>query len=279
MKKYVFSILLVLFCCLASCQNSKSFGVWNYTIDSLPDERAMMFEYFSRVQHDMPFYTFLDIEPKARQIGDTLFYIIKEMAVIYVYNTISYQVREIPMKDKMYNGLIESVYYHNHDSIFFFFDQRRVQNPPEFITDRGKKLYDIMLMNGQGDIIGTYMVNQPFKQYSRGVKNNVLGLTNYGNFCTGLRNDELLIKFSPWPDCFSEEYASFNPPVAALYNLKTGNCRMLNIHYPSEYLGKKFGNKDDIYINAEGPRKRHRTRAQGRFHHRYRWQAVRREHP
>ena len=170
MKKYVFSILLVLFCCLASCQNSKSFGVWNYTIDSLPDERAMMFEYFSRVQHDMPFYTFLDIEPKARQIGDTLFYIIKEMAVIYVYNTISYQVREIPMKDKMYNGLIESVYYHNHDSIFFFFDQRRVQNPPEFITDRGKKLYDIMLMNGQGDIIGTYMVNQPLNNIAEGSK-------------------------------------------------------------------------------------------------------------
>ena len=249
MKKYLISVLLVLGSALAIGQQPASFKVWNYTIDSLPNEQTMMFEYFSRVQHDMPFYTFLDIEPKARQIGDTLFYIIKEMAVIYVYNTISYQVREIPMKDKMYNGFIESVYYHNHDSIFFFFDQRRVQNPPEFITDRGKKLYDIMLMNGQGDIIGTYMVNQPFKQYSRDVKNNVLGLSSYGICCPLLKNDELLIKFWTIPEYSNKEYAAFDPPIAALYNLKTGNCRMLNIHYPSEYFGKKFGNKDDIYIN------------------------------
>jgi hypothetical protein len=247
MKKYVFSILFVFCVTLAGCQNQTYFKVWDYTVDSLPDEQTMMSEYFSKVQHNSPLCSFADVNTKVRQIGDTLFCILKDMGTIYVYNTISYQVREIPMKDKIYNGWIESVYYHNHDSIFFFFDQRRVQNPPEFITERGKKLFDIMLMNGQGDIIGTYMVNQPFKQYSRGVENNVLVLTNYGNFCTGLRNDELLINFSPWPDCFSEEYASFNPPIAALYNLKTGNCRMLNIHYPSEYLGKKFG-EDDRYI-------------------------------
>ncbi len=249
MKKYVFYILFVFCVTLAGCQNQTYFKVWDYTVDSLPDEQTMMSEYFSKVQHNSPLCSFADVNTKVRQIGDTLFCILKDMGTIYVYNTISYQVREIPMKDKIYNGWIESVYYHNHDSIFFFFDQRRVQNPPEFITERGKKLFDIMLMNGQGDIIGTYMVNQPFKQYSRGVENNVLVLTNYGNFCTGLRNDELLINFSPWPDCFSEEYASFNPPIAALYNLKTGNCRMLNIHYPSEYLGKKFGN-DDIINNT-----------------------------
>ncbi len=249
MKKYVFSILFVFCVTLAGCQNQTYFKVWDYTVDSLPDEQTMMSEYFSKVQHNSPLCSFADVNTKVRQIGDTLFCILKDMGTIYVYNTISYQVREIPMKDKIYNGWIESVYYHNHDSIFFFFDQRRVQNPPEFITERGKKLFDIMLMNGQGDIIGTYMVNQPFKQYSRGVENNVLVLTNYGNFCTGLRNDELLINFSPWPDCFSEEYASFNPPIAALYNLKTGNCRMLNIHYPSGYLGKKFGN-DDIINNT-----------------------------
>ncbi len=247
MKKYLFSILFVLCFILAGCQNSKSFGVWDYTIDAQPDERVMMFEYFSRLQHDMPFLRFVDVDPRARQIGDTLFYVLKDMATIYVYNTLSYQVREITMKDKIYSGLVDDVYYHNHDSIFLYFDQRRVQNPPEFLTDRGIELFDIMLMNGQGDIIGTYMVNQPFKRDSSGNKNNTLGTNQRYINGTRLKNDELLINFWTIPEYSDKEYASFNPPIVAMYNLKTGNCRMLNIHYPSECLGKKYG-KDNIYI-------------------------------
>ena len=234
MKKYLISVLLVLGSALAIGQQPASFKVWDYTVDSLPDERTMMFEYFSEVQHDMPYMFFIDDGPKARQIDDTLFYIIQDLDTIYVYNTLSYQIREIPIKlNILPNGGIESIYYHNHDSIFLFYKQSYVQNPPQWIKDRNIELFDIVLINGQGDIIGTYMVNQPFKQYSKGVENNVLVLTNYGNLCTILKNDELLINFYPWPNCFSEDYASFNPPIAALYNLKTGNCRMLNIHYPS----------------------------------------------
>ena len=246
MKKYLFSILFVLCFTLAGCQNSKSFGVWDYTIDAQPDEQVMMFNYFSKVQHNSSLSFFVDVDPRARQIGDTLFYVLKDMATIYVYNTLSYQVREIPIKNGILAAFEKSVYYHNHDSIFLFFDQRQVQNPHKFLTDRGIELFDIMLMNGQGDIIGTYMINQPFKRDSSGNKHNTLCPKQYNINGTRLKNDELLINFWTWPDCFSEEYAEFDPPIAALYNLKTGNCRMLNIHYPPESFGKKYGNNGTI---------------------------------
>ena len=253
MKKYVFSILLVLFCSLASCQNGKSFGVWDYTIDSLPDERTMMFEYFSEVQHDMPYMFFIDDGPKARQIDDTLFYIIQDLdTTIYVYNTLSYQIREIPIKlNILPNGGIESIYYHNHDSIFLFYKQSYVQNPPQWIKDRNIELFDIFLINGQGDIIGKYLLDHPYKRDGNGNRNNTMAPYNRAINGTRLFDNELLIKFSPWPDCFSEEYAAFDPPIVALYNLKTGNCRMLNIHYPSECFGKTYGEcKDNQYIGS-----------------------------
>ena len=74
MKKYLIFVLLVLGSALAIGQRNASFKVWDYTVDSLPDERTMMFEYFSEVQHDMPYMFFIDDGPKARQIDDTLFY-------------------------------------------------------------------------------------------------------------------------------------------------------------------------------------------------------------
>ena len=252
MKKYVFSILLVLFCSLASCQNSKSFGVWDYTIDSLPDERVVMFKYFSEVQHDMPYMFFIDDGPKARQINDTLFYIIQDLDTIYVYNTLSYQIREIPIKlDILPTGGIESIYYHNHDSIFLFYKQSYVQKPPQWIKDRNIELFDIVLINEQGDIIGKYLLDHPYKRDGNGNRNNTMAPYNRAINGTRLFDNELLIKFSPWPDCFSEEYAAFDPPIVALYNLKTGNCRMLNIHYPSECFGKTYGEcKDNQYIGS-----------------------------
>ncbi|MBP5413247.1 MAG: hypothetical protein J6Y47_08345, partial [Bacteroidales bacterium] len=175
MKKYVFSILLVIYVILAGCQNNKSFGIWDYTIDSLPDERTMMFKYFSEVQHNSPFLNFVDVDPKARQIGDTLYYIIQYgRSTIYVYNTISYQVKEIPIKNGLLIAGIKSVYYHNHDSIFLLIDQPFVQKAPQRFKEKGKDIYDIILINGQGDCIGNYTLDHPLKYTGNGSRDHTL---------------------------------------------------------------------------------------------------------
>ncbi len=250
MKKYIFFVLFIFCVTLVTCQNSQSFGVWDYTIDSLPDEQTMMFKYFSAIQHNLPSVIFLDVEPKGKIINDTLFYTLTDEDTIYVYNTISYQVRTIPIKrDIMTIGGINTIYYHNHDSIFVFYQSSYIQNPPQWVKERNIKLYDLMLINGQGDIIGTYMLDHPFKQNTNGKKNNILTINCNLIIGNRLYGDDLLINFWTSPTCFSKEYAAFDPPIAALYNLKTGKWRMLNIHFPSEYFGKTYGN-NNIYENC-----------------------------
>lgn len=257
MKKYLFSVLFVLFVALASCQNNKSFGVWNYTVEEQPDERAMMLKYFSEIQHDKPLLIFIDEEPFARQIGDTLFYVLHDKDTIYVYNTLSYYVRKIPIDKDVWGtmGGLNVVYYHNHDSVFLLYDSRYVQQPPYWHKERNIKDYDIILINGQGNVTGTYMADFPFEQVVGGEKYNTV-ITNY-RYILGnrLKGDELLINFWTYPYCSNKDFAGFNPPIAAMYNLKTGNCRMLNIHYPADCIGKRYGNNgniENIYWLMEG---------------------------
>ncbi len=257
MKKYLIFVLLVLGSALAIGQQPASFKVWDYTVDSLPDERTMMLKYFSEIQHNSPFYNFVDVDPKARQIGDTLYYIIQRYRnTIYVYNTISYQVKEIPIKNGLLIAGITSVYYHNHDSIFLLIDQPFVQKAPQRFKEKSKDIYDIILINGQGDCIGNYTLDHPLKYTGNGSRDHTLFPTYNYTIGTRLIGDELLIRFVPWAHCFDKDYADFDPPIVALYNLKTDSCRMLNIHYPSEYFGKKFGEDDryiwDVYWIMEG---------------------------
>lgn len=267
MKKYVFSILLVLFCNLVICQNNKKILLYDYEIAPKPTNAALMYEYFLTI-HPEPFYRWC--EPRVwQQLGDTAYYVVSDNGdkdTIYVYNYQSFETKKIPLTKTNAVG-IDAVYLHSLDSVFLFYDRYYV------LRKREKSVYqaDMVLLDGDGNVKGEYsfdhvplIENESIQVSNKGYDINDRFISTKGYNIIGNRmiGDEMLLTFGTWPHYSSEYYADFNPKIAAMYNLKTNHVRMLNIHYPSSCFGKKyegyragnwvtFGKNNDIFVGFE----------------------------
>ncbi len=256
MKKYVFSILLVLFCNLVICQNNKKILLYDYEIASKPTDAALMYEYFLTI-HPEPFYRWC--EPRVwQQLGDTAYYVVSDNGnkdTIYVYNYQSFETKKIPLTKTNAVG-IDAVYLHSLDSVFLFYDRYYV------LRKRGKTGHqaDMVLLDGNGNIKGEYFFdNIPLFWEDATDRDKHIWTIGYDIIGNRMIGDEMLLTFAACPHYSSEDYADFNPKIAAMYNLKTNHIRMLNIRYPSSCFGKKyegygsgpwvtFGKNNDMFI-------------------------------
>ena len=267
MKKYLFSILLFLFCNFTSCQNNKKILLYDYEIAPNPTDAALMYEYFLTI-HPEPFYRWC--EPRVwQQLGDTSYYVVSENGdkdTIYVYNYQSFETKKIPLTKTNANG-IDAVYLHNLDSVFLFYDRYYVLRKREKTGHQA----DMVLLDGDGNVKGEYsfdhvplIENESLRVSNKGydIKDRFISTKGYDIIGNRMIGDEMLLTFGTWPSYYSEDYADFNPKIAAMYNLKTNHIRMLNIRYPSSCFGKKyeghrggnwvtFGKNNDIFIGFE----------------------------
>lgn len=256
MKKYLFFVLSVVFC--LACQSHKDILLYDYEVASKPTEAALQYEYFLTV-HPEPFY--LWCEPRTwRQIGDTAYYVVSENGskdTIYVYNYQSYKTQKIPLTQVSANG-IDAVYLHTTDSIFIFYDRYYILQK----RNNNVQLPDMVLIDGKGNVKGTYSLDGVPYMKNENTNYNFVGNKGYGIIGNRIVGDEMLLTFYTWPACDSADYAGFNPKIAGMYNLKTGNIRMLNIRYPSLCVGKKYeghrrgywvalGHNNDIFVGFE----------------------------
>ncbi|MBO4739207.1 MAG: hypothetical protein J5606_06555, partial [Bacteroidales bacterium] len=267
MKKYLFSILLVLFYCLASCQNNKKILLYDYEIAPKPTDAALMYEYFLTI-HPEPFYRWC--EPRVwQQLGDTVYYVVSDNGdkdTIYVYNYQSFETKKIPLTKTNANG-IDAVYLHSLDSVFLFYSRYYVLRKREQNVQQA----DMILLDAEGNVKGEYFFDnvpviedETIQISNKGYNTENKFITTKGYDIIGNRmvGDEMLLTFSTWPAYHNENYADFNPQIAATYNLKTHNVSMLNIRYPSSCFGKKYeghrggnwailGKNNDIFIGFE----------------------------
>ncbi len=246
MKKYLFSILLVLFCCLASCQNNKKILLYDYEIAPKPTDAALMYEYFLSI-HPEPFYIWC--EPRVwQQLGDTAYYVVSENGnkdTIYVYNYQSFETKKIPLTQTNAVG-IDAVYLHSLDSVFLFYDRYYVLRKREKTGHQA----DMVLLDGNGNVKGEYFFdNIPLFLEDATDRDKHIWTIGYDIIGNRMIGDEMLLTFAACPHYSSEDYADFNPKIAAMYNLKTNHIRMLNIRYPSSCFGKKYeGHKADYWV-------------------------------
>ncbi len=254
----MFPILLFLFCSLASCQNNKQILLYDYEVEPKPTDAALMYEYFLTI-HPEPFYIYQ--EPRTwRQIGDTVYYVVSENGnkdTIYVYNYQSFETKKIPLTKTNAVG-IDAVYLHNLDSIFLFYNRHYVLQKRE----RTGFQADMVLLDGEGNVKGEYFFDHVPLMLEEEANRYKTITTGYRIIGNRLMGDEMLLSFWTWPHYSSEDYVDFNPKIAAMYNLKTHNVRMLNIRFPSSCFGKKyeghrgdnwitFGKNNDIFIGFE----------------------------
>ncbi|MCR5554051.1 MAG: hypothetical protein K6F29_00775 [Bacteroidales bacterium] len=246
MKKYVFSILLVLFCSLVICQNNKKILLYDYEIAPKPTDAALMYEYFLTI-HPEPFYIWC--EPRVwQQLGDTAYYVVSENGnkdTIYVYNYQSFETKKIPLTQTNAVG-IDAVYLHSLDSVFLFYDRYYVLRKREKTGHQA----DMVLLDGNGNVKGEYFFdNIPLFLEDATDRDKHIWTIGYDIIGNRMIGDEMLLTFAACPHYSSEDYADFNPKIAAMYNLKTNHIRMLNIRYPSSCFGKKYeGHKADYWV-------------------------------
>lgn len=237
---------MVLFCCLASCQNNKKILLYDYEIAPKPTDAALMYEYFLTI-HPEPFYIWC--EPRVwQQLGDTAYYVVSENGnkdTIYVYNYQSFETKKIPLTQTNAVG-IDAVYLHSLDSVFLFYDRYYVLRKREKTGHQA----DMVLLDGNGNVKGEYFFdNIPLFWEDATDRDKHIWTIGYDIIGNRMIGDEMLLTFAACPHYSSEDYADFNPKIAAMYNLKTNHIRMLNIRYPSSCFGKKYeGHKADYWV-------------------------------
>ena len=255
MNKYLFFILFVL--CFWSCSPNKDLLLYDYEVAPNPTDAALMYEYFLTI-HPEPFYRWG--EPHVwQQIGDTAYYVVSENGnkdTIYVYNYQSFETKKIPLTKTNARG-IDAVYLHSLDSVFLFYGRDYVLWKRK---QAGRQVADMVLLDGEGNVKEEYFFdNIPLFWKDKADRDKVIWTIGYNIIGNRVIGDEMLLTFATSPHYSSEAYADFYPKIAAMYNLKTNNIRMLNIRYPSSCLGKKhegygggrwvtFGRNNDIFI-------------------------------
>ena len=223
---HLFSLLL-LFIGISCTTTHKSVGIYPFST-GLPCKDEINFNTYMDTSH-LSHWWMMNMN---RTINDTLFHIGLDMKQknICIYNHTSNRVRQIPL-DRIPKLPIYSIYYHNHDSVFLFFDRLSVYvdttNP------------DFVMINKDGGIVDTYSLNDIPYIY-RGSYHNSIFYSN-DKMQDRIVDGKLLIPFAFADLNVLRPVNDFiNLPLMGLYDLRNHTCRMLNIRYPQEEIGKRY---------------------------------------
>lgn len=231
MNYRLFTAVLLCLCQLTSCQTDKSFKVIPFSAEtniaeelehvSVGDEHRLSGDanlYFSRFAGDTTTWCALS------ENEDTLF----------VESTHLASLQAIPLDNIPKH--IESIYYHNHDSIFVFYDRIISRQKTE---ERAN--LDFILIDGTGKKIRSYSLDGTPNIRNDRYQHNALSLYHLSDIPDRIMDGKMLLCFAGSnPSVIEQGYGSFNPPLVALYDLATGKSQMLNIRIPHEMLEKKY---------------------------------------
>lgn len=230
MSKHFLTVILLCLWQLTSCQSDKSFRIYPFTADtniakeleSIPlSEKHRLSNWYN--------HYFL------RYAGDTIVYCVlsEKEDTLFVESTHFSTERAIPLNELP--KPIDYVYYHNDDSIFVFYKRFITKSK----TAEGKYL-DFLLMDGTGKILSSYNLDCIPNIRNEVEQVNAISLTDC-NIPDRMIDGKMLLFFQGSRPSISESgYDTFNPPLAALYDFKTGQTQMLNIRIPHQMLEEKY---------------------------------------
>ncbi|HOF15703.1 MAG TPA: hypothetical protein PLF32_01750 [Bacteroidales bacterium] len=232
MKKILFYIIpiVLLFSTCRITKTEKSISTLDFKV-LIENQDDVYYDVFSDSYNFSMWY----MHSCYQKINDTLHFIrlSKNYDTLYVYNYSSYETKKI-MLDSIPSFPIHSIYYHNHDSIFVFYNRRHIYNK----TDNK---FDFILVNRKGNVINTYSINdipnihQGF--YYRTIEPSGVDHINENRIING----NLILLFSIYsPGVENPEFIDFNPKLLCFYNLSDKTFKMLNVRFPIDEVGKRY---------------------------------------
>lgn len=144
-------MIIISIVCMSACYQKRienSFLTLSYTVLK-EDQAEEYFECFMN-NHALSMWFMHNCH---QTVDDTLYFVAlsSKEDTLYVYNYRSYQTKNILLNTTP-NYPINFIYYHNHDSVFIFYNRRYTYNK----TDRA---FDFILINGSGNVINKYSLN------------------------------------------------------------------------------------------------------------------------
>ncbi len=227
-----YSIILICLFYLNGCAQNKTnctLNVLNYKImESNKDYQS----YLSFVNSS--FLSYYYNHRSYQNIQDTLHCIVlsDEKDKLYVYNFITHDIKEIIL-NKSFDYPIHHIYYHNHDSIFIFYDRA-------FIHKYTDNLFDFILISRTGKVTDTYSLGD-IEYIYKGKYNHTIEYNLDMIYENRIIENNLIITFSVYdPFIFEDSFIDFHPKQLALYNLSTKTSKMLNVKFPLKDIGKHY---------------------------------------
>jgi len=225
-------IFISFICNLASCQTkNKECTILEFkALNENEDE-----QYFKIFQNSHSLSIMLNHRCH-RTICDSLYYIhlTPRTDTLYVYNYSRHHAVTIAL-NKIPKYPIDHVYYHNHDSIFLFYKR-------EIMCKYFPDIHiDFILMNDKGQLINQYSLDSVPYIYKGQLQKMLFqtpALINENRIVDG----HLLIPFSIYlPQTYDDEFYDFQPKLLCAYNLSNQSLRMLNVKFPEQEIGKRYG--------------------------------------
>lgn len=237
MKSILIYILALIFINI-SCQSrvDKSFTTLDFiTLHENKDE-AFFNDFFN--SHKLSMW----VSHMCTQIVNDTFYFVSVSThadTLFIYNYLSHQVKTIEL-NKTPPCFIDFIYYHNHDSIFIFYE--REEN-----IDYLHNKFDFILINAKGEILNRYSLDSVPYIYN-GSYNYLIEPAHDLIEESRIINGNLIITFSIFsPGIEDKDFMNFNPKMMCSYNLSNKTVKMLNVRFPEQDIGKRYNKNSGGY--------------------------------
>ncbi|MDR1792624.1 MAG: hypothetical protein LBR36_04180 [Bacteroidales bacterium] len=193
-------------------------------------------KYIFNCDCDFPSMSMMAEHHNTRLINDTLFFISfsANRQMMYVCNMATGKLRELPLID-IAGPTVRQLYYHNHDSVFFLFEEIDIFNLENKLEH---PIADMLLINGyDGELLDEFWLRDVPYSY-KGELSPLILLTGQHLTMNMIKGDNLLISYDIYKPKPTYDY---NPKLLCSYNLKNHTLKMLNVTTPKEFIGKKYG--------------------------------------
>ena len=240
MNNQLSAIILLCLCQLMSCQTKQTLKIYPFIADS--NIAKDMEKVYIGDEHRLSGWANHYFSRYAENTEDTTVWcaLSEKKDTLFVTSTHLSSSKAIPLDNTPMH--IESVYYHNHDSIFIFYDRRITKQK----TETGANM-DFILIDGTGKKIRSYSLDGIPNIHNGKSQTNVLSLFPLSDIPDRMIDGKMLLYFgSSNPSVIEPGYSTSHPKLVALYDLKTGKSQMLNILIPFEMTEKKYDRAQNL---------------------------------
>ncbi|MFW6247476.1 MAG: hypothetical protein ACOC22_04890 [bacterium] len=227
---------IIIFLVLHACKHSNEYSIIEPHIKEGKKDSSFLYQknMYSSIPHSLRYEHLNQRVVNGNKITATL---TRKGDSILVINSTLRQVNfiKLPLNDP---SIVSTMYFHNYDSIFIFFDREYLAN---FKNDGESTIKeDFILIDSTSKIINKYSLDSVPYIYN-GQLEPMMFKTRWATDQNWIKDGMLYIPFSIYsPELSEKEVVDHDFKFLCQYNLKNKEYHMIDIGVPAADVGKKY---------------------------------------